>query len=233
MRTLSQSKLVSRTTALTAPYKSATQNITGLKLVSPPRNNVCPTTHTTSENWFQALNQLGIPTISDPNAGLSAGGYFLPDDIDPNNQTRSDARRRYYDPYAGRPNLNVLAQSQVTQILFEQSSTSPLHATGVAVCSFIPMASPETDVRQYASGPGAPVQTVIASQEVIVAAGAVHSPQLLQLSGIGPSGILESFGIPVLKDLPGVGSNLQDHPMIHLNYSCKSSQSCSTEWRLT
>jgi choline dehydrogenase len=95
------------------------------------------------------------------------------------------------------------------------------------------MSSPETHVRQYASGPGAPVQTVFASQEVILAAGAVHSPQLLQLSGIGPSGILNSFGIPVLEDLPGVGSNLQDHPMIHLNYSCKSSQSCSTAWRLT
>jgi choline dehydrogenase len=78
------------------------------------------------------MNQLGIPTIRDPDAGLSAGGYFLPADIDPNNQTRSDARRSYYDPISSRTNLNVLANSHVTRILFN-SSTTPLHATGVEV----------------------------------------------------------------------------------------------------
>jgi choline dehydrogenase len=90
------------------------------------------------DNWFAALNQLGIPTIRDPDAGLSAGGYFLPADIDPNRQTRSDARRSYYDPISSRTNLNVVANTHVTRILFK-SGTTPLHATGVEVTTTNPL----------------------------------------------------------------------------------------------
>jgi choline dehydrogenase-like flavoprotein len=62
--------------------------------------------------------------------------------------------------------------------------------------------------------------TVNARREVILAAGAVHTPQLLELSGIGQPSILQAQGITVLENLPGVGNNLQDHPLIHLNYPC-------------
>ena len=71
---------------------------------------------------------------------------------------------------------------------------------------------------EYALGPEAPRQTVFASKEVIIAAGAIHSPQLLQLSGIGPSSLLESLNISVVQDSIGVGNNLQDHCMVHLSY---------------
>lgn len=69
----------------------------------------------------------------------------------------------------------------------------------------------------------APRQTVFARQEVIVAAGALHSPQILQMSGIGPAALLQHFNIPVAEDLVGVGSNLQDHCMVRIDYACKIS----------
>lgn len=58
-------------------------------------------------------------------------------------------------------------------------------------------------------------------REVIIAAGALHSVQLLELSGIGPASLLKSFGIPVAIDLPGVGNNLQDHCLVGTFYPCK------------
>lgn len=61
-----------------------------------------------------------------------------------------------------------------------------------------------------------------ATKEVIVAAGALHSAQLLQLSGIGPGALLKSFDIPVAIDLPGVGNNLQDHCLVGTFYPCES-----------
>lgn len=153
-----------------------------------------------TDNWFEALHELGIPTSAEPNEGLTAGGYFLPLDVHPDTQTRSDARRGYYDPNIARGNFNVQPNSQVTRILFEQGDQ--LTATGV----------------EFATGPSSPRQSAYASREVILAAGAIHSPQLLELSGIGQSSVLEALGIDVLENLPGVGNNLQDHGMIHLNY---------------
>lgn len=70
-------------------------------------------------NLFAALNLLGVPTAFDPNDGLTAGAAFVPTDIDPNNQTRADARRSYFDPYATRKNFHVITGQQVTQILIE------------------------------------------------------------------------------------------------------------------
>lgn len=66
---------------------------------------------------------------------------------------------------------------------------------------------------------------MFARREVIVAAGAIHSPQILQLSGVGPAAVLQQFGIPVAQDLIGVGNNLQDHCMVSIGYDCKSSLS--------
>ncbi|KIX10429.1 uncharacterized protein Z518_01511 [Rhinocladiella mackenziei CBS 650.93] len=153
-----------------------------------------------TDNWFDALHELGIPTSAEPDEGLTAGGYFLPLDIGPVNQARSDARRSYYNPNIARGNFNVQPNSQVTRILFDQGDQ--LTATGV----------------EFATGPSSPRQKAHANREVILAAGAIHSPQLLELSGIGQASVLEPLDINALENLPGVGNNLQDHGMIHLNY---------------
>lgn len=70
-------------------------------------------------NLFVAMNLLGLPTQFDPNDGSSAGPAFVPTDLDPNNQTRSDARRTYYDPYATRSNFHVVTGQHVTRILID------------------------------------------------------------------------------------------------------------------
>ena len=62
---------------------------------------------------------LGLETQFDPNDGTSAGPAFVPTDLDPNNQTRSDARRTYFDPYVNRPNLHVITGQHVTRVLVE------------------------------------------------------------------------------------------------------------------
>jgi choline dehydrogenase-like flavoprotein len=120
--------------------------------------------------------------------------------IHPDNQTRWDARRGYHDPNIERTNFNVQTNSQVTKILFDEGET--LNATGV----------------EFASSPYAPRETVFARREVMLAAGAIQTPQLLELSGIGQRSILEPLGITVHISLPGVGNNLQDHAMLRLSY---------------
>ena len=105
------------------------------------------------------------------------------------NGVRSSARRAYLQPALGRVNLDVVCQATVTRILFRRN-----RAVGV----------------EYVRS-GSTV-TVWADKEVIVSASALRSPQLLMVSGVGPAGMLNQMGIPVVKDLPGVGRSLQDHP---------------------
>ena len=76
-------------------------------------------------------------------------------------------------------------------------------------------------MKQFATNASAPRQTVYATREVIVAAGSLHSAQLLQLSGIGPSSLLEAYNIPIALNLPGVGNNLQDHCLVGTFYPCQ------------
>jgi choline dehydrogenase len=64
--------------------------------------------------------------------------------------------------------------------------------------------------------------TVAASKEVVLAGGSIHTPQILQISGIGPSALLKSFNIEVVSDLPGVGQNFQDNPTLYPYFKCES-----------
>lgn len=178
--------------------------------------------------WFEALEELGINKSVDPNDGSNAGGYFLPVNIQPTQQTRSDARRTHYNPACERPNYNMAIHAQVTRIIFEDdtehirfpqppytNSSSPSR-TKTRRRSPLPLTAQAVE---FASSPNSPRQTVFARREVILAAGAIHTPQLLELSGIGPAPVLSALNIPIHQDLPGVGNNLQDHAMIYLNYS--------------
>lgn len=103
--------------------------------------------------------------------------------------------------------LDVRTNCFVTKVTFDQSTTPP-RATGVEFLDgeYLYKASPLSGT----SGTGTP-GSATASREVIVAGGVYNSPQLLKLSGIGPAAELQKFGIPVIHDLPGVGTNLQDH----------------------
>jgi choline dehydrogenase-like flavoprotein len=74
---------------------------------------------------------------------------------------------------------------------------------------------------EYLPSTGGDISTAFAAKEVLVAAGALHTPQVLQLSGVGPRDLLEALNIPIISDLPGVGSNLQDQTTFPFVYTCQ------------
>lgn len=112
--------------------------------------------------------------------------------IDPQHNRRSYAARDYYEPNADRPNLALQLNALVSKIELDTSDGNA-KATGVQF-----MVDGST-------------HTVKAKKEVIVCGGTVNSPQILELSGIGSSTVLEKAGIDVIVNLPGVGENLNDH----------------------
>lgn len=143
----------------------------------------------------------GITPANDPNDGSSKGVFWLPIVEDARTRTRSYARINHYQRViASRPNYHLLADTTVGKVLFRGRT-----AIGV----------------EYLPTAGGNTTTVYASKEVLLAAGALHTPQILQLSGVGPSGLLSSLGITVVSNLPGVGQNFQDQPTIPVNYNCR------------
>jgi choline dehydrogenase-like flavoprotein len=150
------------------------------------------------EIYLKAAREAGYPVSADFNGADQEGiGIYQ---VTQTNGERCSAARAYLHPHIGkRANLDVRTGAQVNRILF-----SDRRAVGV----------------EYVSA-GSTV-TVKARKEVIVCAGAFHSPQLLMLSGIGPAQHLRQHGIPVVHDLPGVGSNLQDHPDFIFGYAARS-----------
>lgn len=112
--------------------------------------------------------------------------------IDPRHNRRSYSAREYYEPNKDRPNLFVFTNALVSKIELEKNADS-VKATGV----------------QFTFNGSS--YTVKANREVIVCGGAVNSPQILELSGIGSPAVLQKAGVEVIVDLPGVGENLSDH----------------------
>ncbi|TRX90956.1 hypothetical protein FHL15_008161 [Xylaria flabelliformis] len=150
------------------------------------------------EAQFEAFRDIpGVEFPPDSGSG-KAGVYWFPTFMDPERVERSYARTGHFD-LINRTNFEVLTDSKVTKILLEGGV-----ATGVSF-------------EQKAEN-GTAIMSVKAKKEVIIAAGAIHSPQLLQRSGIGPSALLDSAGIETIVDLPGVGQNFHDHPMVFTNY---------------
>ena len=159
-----------------------------------------PATKSVIDAWREVP---GVEFPPDSGSG-KPGVYWYPQFMDPKTVTRSYARTGHYSNQ-NRPNYHLVTGQKVTKILFDGTT-----ATGV---SFVAVSA--------LKGASPAVATVIATKEVILAAGGIHSPQILQLSGVGPKSLLTSANIPVIADLPGVGQNFQDHPMIQASFSCK------------
>ena len=136
--------------------------------------------------WLAAARQTGLPENADFNAETTSGvGRYQ---LTLRGRWRDSAASAYLTPALTRPNLVLMSRTTALKIVFEDN-----RAGGVKV--------------QHAGQN----RTVRATREVILAAGAIQSPQLLQLSGIGPAAALKSVGLPVRLDAPEVGANLQDH----------------------
>jgi len=144
--------------------------------------------------FFKATGEAGYPFTDDVNGYQQEGfGKF---DRTTYRGRRFNAARAYLHPVMDRPNLTVRCGVQVHRILFEGN-----RAVGVEV-----------------DRGGTRVE--IRGGEIICCGGAINSPQLLQLSGVGDAALLESFDIPVVQDLPGVGENLEDHAEVYVQHAC-------------
>lgn len=146
--------------------------------------------HPYAKAFFEACRQYGLDANDDFNGGGDQEGVGPTDSTMADNK-RWSSSRAFLWPAMSRKNLRVLTKAHATRILFEGK-----RAVGV-------------EFRQ-----GGTQRTLRANREVILCGGAVNSPQLLQLSGVGDSDHLRGLGIPVIHDLKGVGRNLQDHPGI-------------------
>lgn len=155
------------------------------------------------EDLYAAMaSQPGVNIAEDSGSGEN-GLYWWSTSHDPVTLQRSYSRTGHWDNVP-RDNFELIVGAKVNQVLFDDD----LAASGVQFVSLN-----ETDAE--------PV-SVKARREVILAAGAVHTPQVLSLSGVGPRSALDAAGIPVKVDLPGVGSNFQDHSYIpFIGYECK------------
>ncbi|KMK68447.1 GMC family oxidoreductase [Puniceibacterium sp. IMCC21224] len=135
------------------------------------------------EAYFDAAAAVGIPRNSDVNGARQDGACYY--QLTQRDARRSSAAMAFVTPHRARRNLTVRTSAQVRRIMVSRG-----RATGVEM----------TDGEQ-----------IFADSEVLLSSGAIGSPRLLQLSGIGPADHLTALGIPVVQDQPGVGANLQDH----------------------
>jgi choline dehydrogenase len=167
-----------------------------------------PATNPLFGAFFEAVQQAGYPLTDDVNGYRQEG--FAPFDRNVHRGRRLSAARAYLHPVMSRPNLHVKTRALVTKIVFEGT-----RAVGV----------------EYAHGTGTPQR--VDAGEVILCGGAINSPQLLQLSGVGNARELEALGIDVVHDLPGVGEHLQDHLEVYIQYGSKQPVSMAPymKWR--
>lgn len=148
-----------------------------------------------ADGYLDACRQAGFEVVEDYNDGHYEGAAYL--QYSTRRGYRSSSSAGYLRPVRGRPNLEVWTDTTVTRVVVENG-----RAVGV-----------EFD-RAGARG------LVRARKEVVLSAGPVQSPKLLELSGIGRADILKRQGIPLVQDLPAVGENLQDHPNTRLTFEC-------------
>ena len=154
--------------------------------------------------WRDAAAACGIPKIAEFNRGDNFGNAYF--QMNQRNGTRWSATKAFLRDALKRPNLTVMTGQTVTSLALDAAGDTP-RATGIHMRS-------EAGVES----------TVSANEEVILAAGAIASPQLLQLSGIGSRDTMESLGVAQRLELPGVGENLQDHLQIRSVYKVQNTK---------
>ncbi len=159
------------------------------------------------DSFADAAEQAGIEKIDDFNAGDNAGvGYF---DVNQRSGWRWSSSKAFLRPARGRPNLTIWTEAQAQKLSWSTADNGQPRCTGLSL-----------------SRAGQTV-LVTANREVILSAGAINSPQILQLSGIGPADLLRSHGIEVIRDAP-VGENLQDHLQIRAVFKVNGTQTLNT-----
>ena len=156
--------------------------------------------------WIQAAQEFGLPLNKDFNSenSFGVGAYQL----SINKRWRSSSADAFLKPAIRRPNLTVKTNCHTTRVLFEKNRT-----TGVEWL--------ENDK----------ISRATSTCETILAAGALQSPQILQLSGIGPKNLLKKHNIPVIVDAPEVGQNLQDHYQMRTILKLKKKKSLNNQIR--
>ncbi len=145
--------------------------------------------------FAQAAQQAGIPHSEDFNRGDNEGvGYFQ---VNQKNGWRWNTAKAFLRPICyGRPNFEMWTNAHLARLLLEARPDGSMRCSGAEIWT------------------GKERVNVYAQREMLLCAGSIGSPQILQLSGIGPAPLLRELGVPVLQDLPGVGANLQDHLQI-------------------
>jgi choline dehydrogenase len=150
-----------------------------------------------------AAAQVGIPKIDDFNRGDNLGcAYF---EVNQKRGVRWNASKAFLRPVSRRPNLSVLTEAQVERLRIDNK-----RVVGV-------------EFRQHGERVFAQARL-----ETVLAAGAIGSPQILQLSGIGPAALLRQFGIPLIHELEGVGENLQDHLQLRMAFKVRGTRTLNT-----
>ncbi|MBI1169954.1 choline dehydrogenase [bacterium] len=160
------------------------------------------------DSFASAAVEAGVPRSDDFNTGDNEGvGYF---EVNQRSGWRWNTSKAFLRPAKGRANLTIWTEAQAEKLLFTQGPQGQPRCSGVRV-------------RRKGQ-----VQTALAAREVILSAGAIGSPQILQLSGIGPGALLREHGIAVVQDLPGVGENLQDHLQIRAVFKVTGAKTLNT-----
>jgi choline dehydrogenase len=167
--------------------------------------------HPVTTAFLDSCEQAGIAKTTDYNGAEQDGASLM--QVTVRRGLRQSAAVAYLHPAMQRPNLEVITGAEAREILFDGN-----RATGIAYLR------------------AGQRETVSAAKEIILCGGAINSPQLLQLSGIGPASVLRDAGIDVRRDSPGVGANLQDHLSVSIRYRMRpdapSVNALSRGWRL-
>ena len=160
------------------------------------------------DSFSDAAVENGIEKTDDFNSGDNAGvGYF---DVNQRSGWRWNTSKAFLRPVKTRPNLTIWTEAQVEKLMFDKDADGQLRCTGARV-----------------NHKGESVN-VSAAKETVLSAGAVNSPQILQLSGVGPAALLKEHGIDVVMDSPYVGENLQDHLQIRAVYKVNGTRTLNT-----